>query len=531
MKDDRTDEILKGFEREPTFFKRMGILAAGLRARRGTREYKAGMIELQRLGAPAMAVALPLVAVGLLVACTTGTGDTEREITVSVLEAQKVDEQMLEKPEVTESDFEPTTEFSLDSVEMPLATETAPAGVPAPEGVISITSPMTLAVHCPVVKFSTLMGNARGANGRAKGRSIYGGSTASEEAVMRALRWLKKNQQADGSWRNQKIAMTGLAILTFLAHGEDTNPADSPEFAGTVERGLEFLLAAQRDDGRFNGMDGNEYSLPIATYAMCEAFAMTHNPNLKAAAVKSLALIVKGQHPTGGWTYKLDPSPDAKTGQYRDDTSYMGWCAQALKAAKLAGINVDGLAKAQKLAIRGFKRNAHPDGGFGYTAPAQGGLTSVGTLCLQLLGDASDNAVKKSVRLMGPWKPSMESKADIGTSLQYYCYYATQAKFHIGGSDWENWNKAMQPLYVGAQKIERGAIMDAAGMKCDIGWWENADSNTDRPVMDTCLASLQLMVYYRYLPTMKAEAVQADMEIAALDVTDTNDIAVVTGNL
>jgi len=49
-------------------------------------------------------------------------------------------------------------------------------------------------------------------------------------------------------------------------------------------------------------------------------------------------------------------------------------------------------------------------------------------------------------------------------------------------------------------------------------------------VMDTCLAALQLMVYYRNLPTTSKEAVQVEEEIVATS-TDTDDIKVDTGNL
>lgn len=264
---------------------------------------------------------------------------------------------------------------------------------------------------------------------------------------------------------------------------------------------------------------------------------MTLNPNVKTAAEKALVPIIKGQHPTGGWTYNMDPGvqkpgkdPSPDDGKYRDDTSYMGWCAQALKAAKLAKIHAEGLEKATKLAIKGFKKNANPNGGFGYTSPGQGGLTSVGTLCMQLLGASNDSEVKKSLDLMDNWAPSMEAKGPQGASLQYYFYYATQSKFHAGGKRWENWNKEMKPLYIKAQQIEKNGIKDANGKDCDVGWWTNGDTHTDRPVMDTCLAALQLMVYYRYLPTTSKEAVQVEDEIRATS-TDTEDIKVDTGNL
>jgi hypothetical protein len=54
----------------------------------------------------------------------------------------------------------------------------------------------------------------------------------------------------------------------------------------------------------------------------------------------------------------------------------------------------------------------------------------------------------------------------------------------------------------------------------DIGWWENADVHTDRPVMDTCLAALQLMVYYRYLPTFQVIDTPSEIVATAQDRAD-----------
>ena len=177
-----------------------------------------------------------------------------------------------------------------------------------------------------------------------------------------------------------------------------------------------------------------------------------------------------------------------------------------------------------KLAVCGFKRNAAPNGGFGYTGPGTGGLTSVGTLCLQLLGAANDPEVRKSLDLMDAWRPSFDAKGPIGASLQYYYYYATQCRFHAGGKRWDSWNRDMKTLYVAAQRIEKNAVKDPDGRDCDIGWWANADNHTDRPVMDTCLAALQLMVYYRYLPTTSTAAIKTDPHLNALRDIDPDEI-------
>ncbi|MDD4102807.1 MAG: hypothetical protein PHU80_09305, partial [Kiritimatiellae bacterium] len=145
------------------------------------------------------------------------------------------------------------------------------------------------------------------------------------------------------------------------------------------------------------------------------------------------------------------------------------------------------------------------------------------------LKDETDNPMSYVKRkVMAQLKP--EQSQFYTASAQYYYYYATQCKFHEGGKHWERWNKIMKPSYVKAQQIERNAIKDAKGNVQDIGWWTNVDAHTDRPVMDTCLAALQLMVYYRYLPTTSKEAVQVEDELSATSV-DSEDIKVDTGNL
>ncbi len=543
------------------FILRMKVLFTGIKAPKQSKAYKLAMIELQRLSAPVAAIILPLLAVSLLIVMSSGVSIEDRIIETQVLEAEelknldKIEE--FQKPEEQIQDIDvdipidnPNVDVQSDAPDQPVS--------PQPQAFDAV-----MMVKSPVI-LKNIYGSTRNTGTRGTQLVKFGGDKQTEEAVLKALRWLKKNQNKDGSWSRNKVAMTGLAILTFLSHGE--KPGESVEFGPTVQAALKYLMQVQnKTTGRIPG----NYDHPIAAYALCEAYGMTLNPNVKVAAEKSLALIIKGQHPTGGWTYNMDPNPDKETGKYRDDTSYMGWCAQALKAAHLARLHVDGLDKAIKLAIRGFKANANPAGGFGYTSPGSGGLTSVGTLCMQLLGASNEPEVKKSLEIIDTWKPTFSCytliaeelkkvrKEDLKdetdtpmryvkrkmvaqvhpdermfyrSSAQYYLYYATQCKFHEGGKHWGNWNKLMKPNYVKAQQIERNAIKDAKGIDRDIGWWTNVDAHSDRPVMDTCLAALQLMVYYRYLPTTSKEAVQAEEELQATSV-DSEDIKVDTGNL
>jgi len=303
------------------------------------------------------------------------------------------------------------------------------------------------------------------------------GDTRREDAVMRTLRWLKLNQDADGAWGNDRIAMTGLAVLTFCAHGE--LPNDSVEFGDSIRKGVEYLLSKQQADGRFEGADACGYAHPIAAYSLCEVYGMTLNPNVWAAAKKAIAVIIAGQHPTGGWDCRLDAKP-GKDGQCRDDICCAGWCVQALMSARRNRLQLDGLDQARRLALKGLKANAAPEGGFAYTGADADCATATATFCMMLLGAWDSQEVKRSLGLMKNWLPSDAGADD--SSLCYRNYYATLCKFYTP-SQWHTWNKAMMPFYATA---------------C----WEGKGGDPDRTMTDTCLTVLQLSVYYAFRPRL-----------------------------
>jgi hypothetical protein len=521
------DAQLKEIDRlyaKVTYWQRLKKMVEGMKAKPDTKEYKEAIIELQRLSAPVVAVLLPCFCVALLILTSASKAPPDRVFETQIIEVEELNQ--LEEIKPLERPPEQTTDVTVDvQVDAPSFSDVAPT-----ENVPMSPQPQTFdavqIVKSPVI-LKNIYGSTRNTGTRGSLLGRFGGDKVTEECVMRALRWLKKNQQPNGSWRNQSIAMTGLAILTFLAHGE--KPGDSPEFGTTVQKALEFLISQATPNGRFKGPDQHEYALPIATYAICEAYGMTMNPNVKEVAEKALATIIAGQHPSGGWDYNVKQTT-------RDDTSYMGWCAQALKAGQMANLDVEGLSKASKLSVRGFKKNAGPSGGFGYISPSGNhGLTAVGTLCMQLHGASAEKEVRMSLEVMDQWSPSFERKQGpiAGESLQYYFYYATQCKFHAGGRRWDTWNAMMKKVYVPAQKItpkETSGYVDHKGQQQAIGWWENKDAHSDRPVMDTCLAALQLMVYYRYLPTTSAAAIKVEEEIK-VSTTDNEDIKVDAGDL
>jgi len=499
---------------ELSFREKVRKVLNGLKQPKDSGAYKWARLQILRLWAPVSAVVVPLLAVIILMSLAV-IAPPGRTVEVQIIEPEVLDEleeleeiepELLEPPEI---EMEIPDEVVVTDFANPLpspATDFSPR--PADFDSVAI-------VKSPVILKGILGSRTPGARGSALAR--HGGGGATEGAVLRALRWLKKNQNSDGSWNNVKPAMTGLALLTFLAHGE--TPA-SEEFGYTVEAAIRWLTDNQDGSGHFNGRDDHDYSHPIATYALSEACALTKIPKVKYAAEKAAKIIVAGQHPSGGWDYNCGQTT-------RDDTSYMGWCAQALKAAKLAGLNVEGLDAAMTKAIDGFRKNYAGNSGygtFGYTEPGDTGLTGVGVLCMQLLGASRSPEVRSG--LLSLEQTTFNWGGGGKYNQNYYWYYITQARFHAGGKSWDSWNRLFSPVLVNRQTIIPKAIRDAKGELVDIGFWDmNAEisGHTDGVVMNTSLCALQLQVYYRYLPTYRTpkdieEEIQLEDKESDIDV-------------
>lgn len=328
-------------------------------------------------------------------------------------------------------------------------------------------------------------------------------SGGTENAVIKSLQWLKANQAPDGSWAGQdKAAMSGLALLAYLAHGELPS---SPEYGDTVTRALKGLLARQDAKGAFSA---NVYAHAIATYAVAEAFTLTRILELKSPMEKGVKVILEGQQGNGGFDYNYRKDQ-------RFDTSVTGWQIQALKSARLAGADNTGLEEGLTRASRFLETDAfsHDGSGFVYEGkpgiPAASGgrasMTGVGTLCLQMLGRSSSPQVRSGLRTL---QKAELDWPETGKASVYSGYYITQAKFQAGDKhDWPAWNKQMQQKLISHQKSD--------------GHWEQGDYENGSHVYTTTLCTLMLEVYYRYLPTYAKRP-----EPAVADKSAPGDIAV-----
>ena len=339
-----------------------------------------------------------------------------------------------------------------------------------------------------------------------------------EAAIELGLVYLLKSQEPDGRWALQghgeevplhsDTAATSLALLAFQGAGYNHR---EHQYADIVAAGLDYLLKNQKENGDlFEPLDDESnksvwlYSHSLAAIALCEAYGMTQDSELRGPAQRAINFIVDTQHPTkGGWRYGT--SPEARS----TDTSVTGWMVMALKSGELAGLDIapdvyEGVKSWLDLAqvsdenpylyrYNPFAPNTEKQS---HGRKSSKTITSVGLLMRLYTGWRRD-------------KPAMIQGADylskhlpaIGTARQpqrdtYYWYYATQVMFHMGGEHWRAWNDRLHPLLVGSQ-IKTGK---------DAGSWDPRRPLPDRWALHagrlfvTTMNLLSLEVHYRHLP-------------------------------
>jgi hypothetical protein len=331
-----------------------------------------------------------------------------------------------------------------------------------------------------------------------------GGTTLTEAAVARGLRWLANHQSADGSWSINRFHQAGdcncngggafggkapgtaLAMLPFLGAGQ-THLAG--RYQDTVSRGLRWMIQNQGEDGDLRaGSNGNEgmYTHGQAAIVLCEAFAMTGDEELRIPAQKAVDFVLKAQYNDGGWRYT--PEPRSQKG----DTSVVGWQLMALQSARSANLTVPD--EAWGMADLYMDTVQHRDGAL-YSYQARGGptpvMTAEGLLCRMYLGWTKDRSgLVNGVEFLAKNHLPTNSNPNI-----YYWYYGTQVMHHYGGPEWDEWNTHMRDILVQSQ--ERSG--HAAG-----SWDPRGDhAGAGGRIYMTSLATCTLEVYYRHLPIFR----------------------------
>jgi len=398
----------------------------------------------------------------------------------------------------------------------------------------------------------------------------YGASPESENAVDLALEWLAKHQRRDGSWcfnhrtgshdceacpcgnpGSHPQALNGATALVLLAYlGAGYTHLDG-QYQEQIAGGLRYLIEAQKSDGSLMDMQGRMYSHGLATFALCEALAMTRYDYYKpapltkvpdttkidtdqlatadtpvvdvddpfsvaAARLEALAtapadasspveldelnraaqlgilFIENAQHVRGGWRY---------TPGEPGDTSVVGWQMMALKSACLAGLDVNPRTLKKAVGFLDYVSDDRIGSCYGYTNGNRqrnvdirrsiNATTPIGLLCRMYTGwDHGERGLKVGTA-------RLEKCAQRGKGMYFY-YYATQVMHHYDGPAWQSWNVWMRDYLVKTQN-QKGAETGS--------WFFTGPHDNAGRLYCTAMATMTLEVYYRYSPIYGSAAV------------------------
>ncbi len=311
-------------------------------------------------------------------------------------------------------------------------------------------------------------------------------------------------------------AATGLCLLTFLGAGYHHQ---DDRYKEVVAGGIDYLVKNQKANGDLyvnqdpkSGRSVWLYTHGICAIALCEAYGMTQDPDLREPAQKALDFIAEAQNKDyGGWRY----SPGKGS-----DTSVTGWMMMALKSGQLSGLDVkpETFAKIEKWlnTAQSSKSDRHL---YSYNplapnTPSQRHgrditktMTAVGLLMRMYSGwKRDDEHMQAGARYLVRNLPSNGTRLNPERDT-YYWYYATQVMFHMGGEYWEAWNERLHPLLTDSQ-VTVGPLAGSWDPRFPVrDRWagEPLPGDDNGPAMAgriylTTLNLLSLEVYYRHLP-------------------------------
>lgn len=506
----RIEEIEKQFE-TPSFFARLKMLLKGMKAPAGSREYKEALVEMQRLMAPAGAIVIPLIFISILFVCSVPDKSNKDLTDINVAKAEEdvsLDEpppEMEDMMQDTTMDQSIETEVMNDIANPSMNNLAAPTEVVAPSSdaaAPTVDTPNAVQAIVAPVKMRTTLQATRSGGARSAAIKRFGGDSETEQCVVRALRWLKTQQRPDGSWegRSGSLNITGFVVLTYLSRG--IKPGGDPEFGDTVRKGVEYLMR-------------NRYKDAIALAALAEAYGLSRNPNIREIVEQSLNELADRMKGTiwGPWK-------DGSKNVEPKDLTKLTFYVMALRSAQLSRFKIPNLQKGLDKLREGFLHQANKKlGGFSssYYGPPPVNYPRImmwhymlGVVGMQYVGAGDNPVIDKTLGiLMDEWEPPTVSTTDISCCPVRANYWATMVFFNYfeGDKRWFEWNNKMKAVYKRGQRREVGKYVDHRGMPQEIGYWMCEDMHIGtQPIAPTCYIALQLMVYYRYLPTGQKNA-------------------------
>jgi hypothetical protein len=252
------------------------------------------------------------------------------------------------------------------------------------------------------------------------------------------LTFLAATQGANGAWPDQyggQPGVVGLAILSFLASGEDPNYGP---YKDVIRKGAEFIMSQQNTS---TGYIGNSmYNHGFATLALAELYGHLQDETIGLSLRRAVDLILNAQKASNMNAWRYTPvSKDA-------DTTVSGAQMVALYAARNAGLHVPEEAFEDGLAY--YKKTMGNDGGIAYTNAGGGNATrtAIGSLAFSLYNDYSSEESKKAFAYI------RKNRDASGSYVYYHFYYIAQALFQGDMREWREWNAKTIRLFKATQQ-------------------------------------------------------------------------------
>lgn len=292
-----------------------------------------------------------------------------------------------------------------------------------------------------------------------------------EQSIDRALAWLAKQQDSDGSIdapASAQPAATSLAIMAFLSKGHI--PGEGP-YGRALEKAIDFVLRTQQPDGllAFSGSGASRstsgktanYNHAIAGLMLTEVYGMTDRARaarLKPAIVNAITFTRKNQTlpkqyrgDEGGWRYLYSET------RGDSDLSVTAWQLMFLRSAKNAEFDIPKQYIDEAIAYVERCWDEH-QGVFYYKKSGSErrfsrGMVGAGILSLAMAGQHD----KPIARRAGDWLLNYPfrgfgERVGGGDRFFYSTYYCSQAMAQLGGHYWKQFFPNLVRVLVRSQQ-------------------------------------------------------------------------------
>jgi hypothetical protein len=343
-------------------------------------------------------------------------------------------------------------------------------------------------------------GRDRAARSRLAGSG--GGTRQSEAAVERGLQWLVAHQREDGSWCFDLTNASCKGMCRNSGSEPSTTAATGLALLPFLGAGYTHLKGEHRE-----AVKKGIYYLNTRAHVTPHGIELCDGGSMYCHGIATLAVceaygMTKDESlrdiAQGAIRY-IVYAQDLRGGGWRyspgmpGDTTVSGWQLMALKSGQMAGLEILSPTPSR---FEKFLNSVQFDKGsqYGYMTPQPRGAatTSVGLLCRMYMGWHRDRpALYRGVAHLHKWGPSETN--------MYYDFYATQVLHHWEGPEWQEWNKKMRDYLVRTQAAESH----------ENGSWYFPDLYGDRGgrLYNTAMALMILEVYYRHMPLYGQKAI------------------------